>query len=118
MGTHLSHLVLDRGIHNREVQKTIFEEVLQIPPDVAQERFGYMLEAFRYGAPPHGGIALGFDRLIAMLCKAESIREVIAFPKTAKGADLMSDAPGSVESKQLRDLHINLRVPQQQEKKS
>ena len=105
-------------IHNREVQKTIFEEVLQIPPDVAQERFGYMLEAFRYGAPPHGGIALGFDRLIAMLCKAESIREVIAFPKTAKGADLMSDAPGSVESKQLRDLHINLRVPQQQEKKS
>ena len=104
-------------IHNREVQKTIFEEVLQIPPDVAQERFGYMLEAFRYGAPPHGGIALGFDRLIAMLCKAESIREVIAFPKTAKGADLMSDAPGSVEPKQLRDLHINLRVPQQQEKK-
>ena len=93
-------------IHNREVQKTIFEEVLQIPPDVAQERFGYMLEAFRYGAPPHGGIALGFDRLIAMLCKAESIREVIAFPKTAKGADLMSDAPGSVEPKQLRDLHI------------
>ena len=105
-------------IHNREVQKTIFEEVLQIPPDVAQERFGYMLEAFRYGAPPHGGIALGFDRLIAMLCKAESIREVIAFPKTAKGADLMSDAPGSVESKQLRDLHINLRAPQKQEKKN
>ncbi|MDP6892711.1 MAG: aspartate--tRNA ligase [Verrucomicrobiota bacterium] len=105
-------------IHNRDVQKTIFEEVLQIPPDVAQERFGYMLEAFRYGAPPHGGIALGFDRLIAMLCKAESIREVIAFPKTAKGADLMSDSPGSAEPKQMRDLHINLRVPQQQEKKN
>jgi len=105
-------------IHNRDVQKTIFEEVLQIPPDVAQERFGYMLEAFRYGAPPHGGIALGFDRLIAMLCKAESIREVIAFPKTAKGADLMSDSPGSVEPKQMRDLHINPRVPQQQEKKT
>ena len=68
-------------IHNRDVQKTIFEEVLQIPPDVAQERFGYMLEAFRYGAPPHGGIALGFDRLIAMLCNSESIREVIAFPR-------------------------------------
>ena len=105
-------------IHNRDLQKTIFEEVLQIPPDVAQERFGYMLEAFRYGAPPHGGIALGFDRLIAMLCKAESIREVIAFPKTAKGADLMSDSPGSVEPKQMRDLHINPRVPQQQEKKT
>ena len=105
-------------IHNRDVQKTIFEEVLQIPPDVAQERFGYMLEAFRYGAPPHGGIALGFDRLIAMLCKAESIREVIAFPKTAKGADLMSNSPGSVEPKQMRDLHINLRIPQPQEKKT
>ena len=105
-------------IHNRDVQKTIFEEVLQIPPDVAQERFGYMLEAFRYGAPPHGGIALGFDRLIAMLCNSESIREVIAFPKTAKGTDLMSDSPGSAEAKQLRDLHINLRVPKPQEKKA
>jgi aspartyl-tRNA synthetase len=98
-------------IHQRELQKTIFEDVLKIPADVAQERFGYMLEAFRFGAPPHGGIALGFDRLIAMLCGAESIREVIAFPKTAKGADLMSDAPSSAEPKQLRDLHINLRVP-------
>ena len=97
-------------IHQRQLQKTIFEDLLQIPADVAQERFGYMLEAVRFGAPPHGGIALGFDRLIAMLCNAESIREVIAFPKTAKGADLMSDAPGTAEPKQLRDLHINLRV--------
>ena len=105
-------------IHQRELQKTIFEELLQIPPDVAQERFGYMLEAFRFGAPPHGGIALGFDRLIAMLCDADSIREVIAFPKTAKGADLMSDAPGTAEPKQLRDLHINLRVPQQEKPKA
>ena len=105
-------------IHQRELQKTIFEEVLQIPPEVAQERFGYMLEAFRFGAPPHGGIALGFDRLIAMLCNAESIREVIAFPKTAKGADLMSDAPGTAEPRQLRDLHINLRIPQQEKPKA
>jgi len=97
-------------IHQRELQKTIFEDLLQIPADVAQERFGYMLEAFRFGAPPHGGIALGFDRLIAMLCNAESIREVIASPKPAKGADLMSGAPGTAEPKQLRDLHINLRV--------
>jgi len=97
-------------IHQRELQKTIFEDLLQIPADVAEERFGYMLEAFRFGAPPHGGIALGFDRLIAMLCDSDSIREVIAFPKTAKGADLMSDAPGTAEPKQLRDLHINLRV--------
>ena len=105
-------------IHQRELQKTIFEDVLQIPADVAQERFGYMLEAFRFGAPPHGGIALGFDRLIAMLCDAESIREVIAFPKTAKGADLMSDAPGTAEPRQLRDLHINLRAPQQEQPKA
>ena len=105
-------------IHQRELQKTIFEDVLQIPADVAQERFGYMLEAFRFGAPPHGGIALGFDRLIAMLCDSESIREVIAFPKTAKGADLMSDAPGTAEPRQLRDLHINLRAPQQEKPKS
>jgi aspartyl-tRNA synthetase len=105
-------------IHQRELQKTIFEDVLQIPADVAQERFGYMLEAFRYGAPPHGGIALGFDRLIAMLCGADSIREVIAFPKTAKGADLMSNAPGTADPKQLRDLHINLRVPQQEKPKA
>ena len=105
-------------IHQRELQKTIFEDVLQIPADVAQERFGYMLEAFRFGAPPHGGIALGFDRLIAMLCDSESIREVIAFPKTAKGADLMSDAPGTAEPRQLRDLHINLRAPQQEQPKA
>jgi aspartyl-tRNA synthetase len=101
-------------IHERELQKTIFEDLLQIPADVAKERFGYMLEAFRFGAPPHGGIALGFDRLIAMLCGSDSIREVIAFPKTAKGADLMSGAPGSAEPKQLRDLHINLRVTKQE----
>ena len=105
-------------IHQRELQKTIFEDVLQIPASVAQERFGYMLEAFRFGAPPHGGIALGFDRLIAMLCDSDSIREVIAFPKTAKGADLMSDAPGTAEPRQLRDLHINLRAPQQEKSKA
>ncbi|MBT4623315.1 MAG: aspartate--tRNA ligase, partial [Verrucomicrobia bacterium] len=105
-------------IHERELQKTIFEDVLQIPASVAKERFGYMLEAFRFGAPPHGGIALGFDRLIAMLCDSDSIREVIAFPKTAKGADLMSDAPGTAEPKQLRDLHINLRTPQQEKPKA
>ena len=92
------------------MQKTVFEEVLQIPPDMVKARFGYMLEAFRYGAPPHGGIALGFDRLIAILCNTPSIRDVIAFPKTAKGTDLMTDSPGSVEPKQLRDLHLELKV--------
>ena len=97
-------------IHQPDVQKTVFEEVLQIPPDMVKARFGYMLEAFRYGAPPHGGIALGFDRLIAILCNTPSIRDVIAFPKTAKGTCLMTDSPGSVEPKQLRDLHLELKV--------
>jgi aspartyl-tRNA synthetase len=98
-------------IHQPDVQKTVFEEVLQIPPDMVKARFGYMLEAFRYGAPPHGGIALGFDRLIAILCGTPSIRDVIAFPKTAKGTDLMTDSPAAVEPKQLRDLHLELKVP-------
>ena len=97
-------------IHQPDVQKTVFEEVLQIPPDMVKARFGYMLEAFRFGAPPHGGIALGFDRLIAILCNTASIRDVIAFPKTAKGTCLMTDSPGSVEPKQLRDLHLELKV--------
>ncbi|MDQ6630504.1 MAG: aspartate--tRNA ligase, partial [Verrucomicrobiota bacterium] len=97
-------------IHQPDVQKTIFEEILQIPPDLVKARFGYMLEAFRYGAPPHGGIALGFDRLLAILCGTPSIRDVIAFPKTAKGTDLMTDSPSAVEPKQLRDLHIELKV--------
>ena len=83
-------------IHQPDVQKTVFEDVLQIPPEETKLRFGYMLEAFRYGAPPHGGIALGFDRLIAILCGTPSIRDVIAFPKTAKGTDLMTDSPAAV----------------------
>lgn len=97
-------------IHQPDVQKTIFEEVLQIPPDETKLRFGYMLEAFRYGAPPHGGIALGFDRLIAILCGTPSIRDVIAFPKTAKGTCLMTESPSAVSARQLRDLHIELKT--------
>jgi aspartyl-tRNA synthetase len=97
-------------IHQPDVQKTVFEDVLQIPAEMVQARFGYMLQAFRYGAPPHGGIALGFDRLIAILCGTTSIRDVIAFPKTAKGTDLMTDSPAPVEPKQLRDLHLELKV--------
>jgi aspartyl-tRNA synthetase len=97
-------------IHQPDVQKTVFEELLAIPPDMVKARFGYMLEAFRYGAPPHGGIALGFDRLIAILCGVTSIRDVIAFPKTAKGTDLMTDSPSTVEPKQLRDLYLEVKV--------
>ena len=97
-------------IHQPEVQKTVFEDILAIPPDETQLRFGYMLEAFKYGAPPHGGIALGFDRLIAILCGSQSIRDVIAFPKTAKGVDLMTSSPAPVTSRQLRDLHIEVKA--------
>ena len=97
-------------IHQPEVQKTVFEQVLQISPEETKLRFGYLLEAFRYGAPPHGGIALGFDRLIAILCGTPSIRDVIAFPKTAKGTDLMTDSPAPVTPKQLRDLHLELKA--------
>ncbi len=98
-------------IHQPEVQKMIFEQLLQIPSDLVKARFGYMLEAFRFGCPPHGGIALGFDRLVAILCGTTSIRDVIAFPKTAKGTCLMTDSPASLEPKQLRDLHLESRVP-------
>ena len=97
-------------IHQPDVQKTVFEEVLQIPPEETKLRFGYMLEAFRYGAPPHGGIALGFDRLNAILCGTPSIRDVIAFPKTAKGTDLMTDSPTAVTPRQLRDLHVEVKA--------
>ena len=98
-------------IHQPEVQKTVFEELLAIAPEETRLRFGYLLDAFRYGAPPHGGIALGFDRLIAILCGTPSIRDVIAFPKTAKGTDLMTDSPGMLEPKQLRDLYLELKIP-------
>jgi aspartyl-tRNA synthetase len=97
-------------IHQPDVQKTVFEEVLQIPPEETKLRFGYMLEAFRYGAPPHGGIALGFDRLNAILCGTPSIRDVIAFPKTAKGVCLMTESPSPVSARQLCDLHIEVKA--------
>jgi len=97
-------------IHQPDVQKTIFEELLQISPEETKLRFGYMLDAFKYGAPPHGGIALGFDRLIAILCGTPSIRDVIAFPKTAKGTCLMTDSPSQVSPKQLRDLYLEVKV--------
>lgn len=97
-------------IHHPGLQKTVFEEVLQIPPEETKLRFGYLLEAFKYGAPPHGGIALGFDRLNAILCGTPSIRDVIAFPKTAKGTCLMTNSPSLVSALQLRDLHIELKA--------
>ena len=97
-------------IHQPELQRAIFEKVIGLSEEVVRKRFGYLLEAFRYGAPPHGGIALGFDRLIALLCGCSSIRDVIAFPKTAKGADLLSESPAPANPQQLRDLRLQLKT--------
>ena len=92
-------------IHSAEMQARIFRR-LGISDEEATSRFGFFLEALEYGTPPHGGIALGLDRIIAVLANEASIREVIAFPKTATAVDLMADAPSTVDPKQLRDLHL------------
>jgi aspartyl-tRNA synthetase len=97
-------------IHQPAVQETVFREVLELGEDVVRSRFGYLLDAFRHGCPPHGGIALGFDRLCAILCGTPSIREVIAFPKNNRGQELMTQSPGEVEPKQLRELHLQVKA--------
>ncbi len=99
-------------IHQPALQKKVFEDVLKIPADVVESRFGYMLKAFTYGAPPHGGIAFGLDRMVALLCGTTSIRDVIAFPKTQKGQDLMAQSPTPVTAKQLKELHIQTVMPE------
>src|SRR5208283_1874881 len=93
-------------IHQPALQEKVFKDVLKIPADVVESRFGYLLRAFRYGAPPHGGIAFGLDRMVALLCGTTSIRDVIAFPKTQKAQDLMTQSPTPVTPRQLKELHI------------
>ncbi|MGH8683827.1 MAG: amino acid--tRNA ligase-related protein, partial [Nitrosospira sp.] len=95
-------------IHRQEVQSKVFR-ALNIGVDEAHEKFGFLLEALQYGAPPHGGIAFGLDRVVTMMAGAESIRDVIAFPKTQRAQCLLTHAPSAVGEKQLRELHIKLR---------
>ncbi len=95
-------------IHQPALQEKVFKDVLKIPAELVESRFGYLLKAFKYGAPPHGGIAFGLDRMCALLCGTTSIRDVIAFPKTQKAQDLMAQSPTPVTEKQLRDLHIKI----------
>ena len=92
-------------IHERELQAKMFE-ILGISAEEQEANFSHILTAFTFGAPPHGGVALGFDRLVMLMCGEESIREVIAFPKNNRGFDLMSDSPAEVEPNQLRDLYL------------
>ncbi len=96
-------------IHDRELQEKMFD-LLGLSEDVYRERFSMLLDAFEYGAPPHGGLAIGIDRMLMLMAKRDTIRDVIAFPKTQNAADLMAEAPSPVDRKQLRELHIKVDI--------
>ena len=96
-------------IHRQDIQEKVFR-ALQIGPEEAQDKFGFLLKALSFGAPPHGGLAIGLDRLVALFLGRESIREVIAFPKTQKGTCLMTEAPSTVAARQLKELHLNIKT--------
>ncbi len=97
-------------IHDPGLQRRIFQ-TLGLPEAEVEERFGHLIRALGFGAPPHGGVALGADRLIMLLAGEQSIRDVIAFPKTQRGQDLMMGAPSTVDARQLRDVHLQSVVP-------
>jgi aspartyl-tRNA synthetase len=94
-------------IHRSDIQEKVFN-VLELTKEEQEEKFGFLLGAFKYGAPPHGGFALGFDRIIATLCGTKDIRETIAFPKTTSAVGLMDNSPSPVDAKQLKDLGITI----------
>ena len=95
-------------IHNSDIQKKVFS-IIGLSDEESKEKFGFILEAFKYGAPPHGGVAFGFDRLVAMLCGTKSIRDVIAFPKTVSAASLMDNCPSIVSDLQLKEIGLEIK---------
>jgi aspartyl-tRNA synthetase len=95
-------------IHQQSVQSKVFR-ALKIDETEAAEKFGFLLDALQYGAPPHGGLAFGLDRMVTLMAGSDSIRDVIAFPKTQRAQDLLTHAPAAVDERQLQELHIRLR---------